>query len=217
MYNAVYNALTTMEQEPARFRLKFKLPSGLEFEAEGSKDFVLSERDKFLEKEIAPAQAKLADGTLPERTHTADKPAAIETPGTAGILDLMPPKSIEKAGDVWQKIAVIKNNITVLKTKHPQIAAQEAALIIAGVTRALCDIQPIPALTLSKSLRKSGYITGRLDRLLTHEISSGRMMPVGTKRNRAYHLSDKGLARAYILAEKLAEKIPQQTPPAPEA
>lgn len=200
-----------MEQEPTRFRLKFKLPSGLEFEAEGSKDFVLAERDKFLDREIT-AELAGPKATATKQPPTADKATESTVPGVGEALELMPPKSIEKAGDVWLKISSIKNNITVLKVKHPQIAAQEAALIIAGVTRALCDIQPIPALTLSKSLRKSGYITGRLDRLLAHEISAGRVMPVGTKRNRAYHLSDKGLARAYILAEKLAEKIPQPTP-----
>lgn len=213
MYRAVYNRFTNMDQENTRFRLKIKLPSGSEFEAEGSRDFVLSERERFLEHS-ATEQDSIGSHKQTNTASSMHKPP--EYPPTAiEPLNLMPPKSIEKAGEVWQKIAIIKDNIVILKVKHPQIAAQEAALTIAGATRAICDIQPIPALTLSKSLRKSGYITGRLDRLLGHEIAAGRMMPVGTKRNRAYHLSDKGLARAYILAEKLSERIPQQTTPKP--
>lgn len=205
-----------MEQENTRFRLKIKLPSGSEFEAEGSRDFVLAERERFLEH-TSTEQDSSGSNKQDNKVSTPAQLAPEYQPAAMEPLNLMPPKSIEKAGEVWQKIASIKDNIVILKVKHPQIAAQEAALIIAGATRAICDIQPIPALTLSKSLRKSGYITGRLDRLLGHEIASGRMMPVGTKRNRAYHLSDKGLARAYILAEKLSERIPQQPLPKPPA
>jgi len=58
-------------------------------------------------------------------------------------------------------------------------------------------------MTLSKALKTSGYEPDRLDRLLAKEIREGRVTASGTKRNRTYHLTQKGLEKAYLATKKL--------------
>ena len=165
---------------PDSVKLKLKLPSGAEFEAEGGREFVAAEKDSFL------AIAK-------------------ECGGPAGIQRNEAPE-VGKTIAIWQKIAGIRDNSIILKAKAPDPA--DAALIIAAIAQISAGISPYSSLELSKSLKKSGYFRGRIDRLVAGEIRNGRITATGTKRNRAYQLTPKGLARAFVAASKLANELP---------
>ena len=67
------------------------------------------------------------------------------------------------------------------------------------------DGQEISALTLSKAVKVSGYAPERLDRVLVKAIKEGLILASGTKRNRAYQITDKGLEIAWLKAAKLAK------------
>lgn len=157
-------------------KLRIKYPSGAEFEAEGPAEFILSEKEGFL-----------------KRFPAADKsPAAAEMPLEAG------------SGPAWDALAEIKNGLTILKNKHPGVKAGEAALLLLAAEKQLKNSREISAITLSKAVKASGYAPERLDRVLTKAIKEGLVKASGTKRNRAYQITDKGLEIAWLGARKLS-------------
>lgn len=103
----------------------------------------------------------------------------------------------------WQALAETKNGLLTLKNKHPQLKAGDAALLILAADRLLNKSQNLSAITLSKAIKASGYAPERLDRLLTRAHKEGLVKASGTKRNRAYQITDKGLERAWLEARKL--------------
>lgn len=157
------------------YKLRIKHPSGAEFEAEGPADFILTEKEGFL-----------------SRLSTAAEPGQAKP-------------SHEKAQDQpdWGAIAATVNGLTILKNKHPQLKAGEAMLLLLASKRQLNGAQEVGALTLSKAIKASGYVPGRIDRLLAKAIREGLVKASGTKRNRSYNITDKGLERAWLEARKL--------------
>ena len=158
------------------YKLRIKNPSGAEFEAEGPADFILTEKEGFLSR-LGASQ---------------------ETPENQ-------PKNQAKSpeNDVWSAIIEVKNSLTILKNKHPNLKAGEAALLLLAAKRQLNKTQDASAITLSKAIKNSGYVPGRLDRVLTKAIKEGLVKASGTKRNRTYNITDKGLERAWFEARKL--------------
>ena len=85
------------------YKLRIKYPSGAEFEAEGPAEFILSEKDGFINRLTAPEKGTAPPtGTLPE---TGSIPA-------------------------WDTLAETKNGLTILKNKHLGVKAGEAALLL---------------------------------------------------------------------------------------
>ena len=160
------------------YKLRLKDPSGAEFEAEGPAEFILNEKASFLEelrhKSAAPGQ------TAAPNHHEAPLKA-----------------------DFWDKIISLKGDHIGLRIKSPEIGAAEAALILLAANRAINHKEDLGAMTLSKALKTSGYEPDRLDRLLAKEIREGRATASGTKRNRTYRLTQKGLEKAFLAITKL--------------
>lgn len=158
------------------YKLRIKHPSGAEFEAEGPADFILNEKEGFLSRLTKPS----------EETATAQNPQ-------------------EKAPEQpnWEAIAETINGLTILKNKHPQLRAGEAVLLLLASKRQLNGAQEVGALSLSKAIKASGYVPGRIDRLLAKALREGLVKASGTKRNRSYHITGKGLEIAWIEAKKL--------------
>jgi len=161
------------------FRVRLKLGSGAEFEAEGPAELVLQEKEDFLRMQ----GAQIAE-------------PQIEHPITTPTED----------GGIWDKIAESKGGLVFLKYKSPELGAQEAALMLVAAAKMLAKLPGCSALELSKSLKKSGYFQGRLDRIIGNEVKNGFLSAIGTKRSRAYSITPKGLARAFTLAEKLSSQ-----------
>ena len=165
--------------QPLRIRLK--LGTGAEFEAEGPAELVLREKESFL------------------REQGSNTPAA----APAQLTDMESPVN---GGGIWEQIGEFKSGLVFLKRKSQELGAPEAALIIMAAAKMLAKLPDCSALQLSKSLKKSGYFQGRLDRIITSELKNGFVASAGTKRSRAYSITQKGLARAFTLAQKLASQ-----------
>ena len=152
------------------YKLRIKDPSGAEFEAEGSAEFILNEKESFL-KDL-------------NRGRTGRDPAAGQNE-TA-------PKT-----DFWNKTVDTKGDVLKLRVKSPETSAAEAALVLLAANRAVNLKEDMSAIDLSRALRTSGYEPDRLDRLLSKEIREGRATASGTKRSRTYRITQKGLEKAY--------------------
>jgi len=160
------------------YKLRIKHPSGAEFEAEGPADFILTEKEGFLSR-------LTADNKAPNAPTTQTK----EDPGPA-----------------WDALAETKNGLTILRNKHQGVRAGEAALLLMAAETQLKGSRKISAITLSKAVKTSGYAPERLDRTLTKAIKEGLITASGTKRNRTYQITDKGLEIAWLEARRIGSK-----------
>lgn len=158
------------------YKLRIKHPSGAEFEAEGPAEFIQNEKEGFLSSLEA-------------------------APGTPAGHPVSHKEQPEKPD--WTALAETRNGLTILKNKHPQVKAGEAALLILAAERQLNGPHEMSAIALSKAVKTSGYAPERLDRTLAKAIKEGLVKASGTKRNRSYQITDKGLERAWFEARKL--------------
>lgn len=160
------------------YKLRIKHQSGAEFEAEGPAEFILSEKEGFMK-------------SLPAAQETGrELPKAPREPGQE--LD-------------WSALADDKNGLTILKNKHLGLKAGAAALLILAAEAQLKGSRELSAIALSKAVKTSGYAPGRLDRVLAKALKEGLVKASGTKRNRAYQITDRGLEMAWLEAKKLAK------------
>lgn len=160
-------------------KMRFRLPNGEEFEAEGPREFIESQRNYFLtligQVPLGQAQSHISSPTA-SKEHT------------------------EKY--LWERLLREDGEILILRRKAKLSIPEIASLLIAGA-RILLEREEYSALELAKSLKASGIVGGRLDRALSPEIQSGRLVAQGSKRGRTYRLSEEGFTRAFVLAEKL--------------
>lgn len=159
------------------YKLRIKHPSGAEFEAEGPAEFIQSEKEVFL-KGLPAGQGARHSGEEP------GKPPAQEPD--------------------WAALAEIRDGLTTLRHKHPGLKAGPAALLILAAGSQLGAGREMSAIDLSKATKASGYAPERLDRTLTKALREGLIRASGTKRNRTYEITDRGLEIAWIEARKLA-------------
>ncbi len=160
------------------YKLRIKDPSGAEFEAEGPAEFISNEKESFLKdlrQNIAHQQSLQA--------------APVETSSKA---------------EFWNKVTESEGDHLRLKIKSPRISPAEAALTLIAANRAANQTESMSAITLSKALKSSGYEPARLDRLLSTEIREGRITASGTKRNRTYQITQKGLEKAHKAIQAMA-------------
>jgi len=158
------------------YKLRIKHPSGAEFEAEGPAEFILTEKEGFL---------KGIEGSGAPQEPARNTIKAPEDPD-------------------WATLTETRNDLLTLKNKHLGLKSGEAALLLLAAESNLKGSRELGALTLSKAVKASGYAPDRLDRILTKAIKEGLIKASGTKRNRAYHITDKGLEAAWLHARKLA-------------
>lgn len=239
MDNFFLSGISIMETEDTKIlKIRFKLPSGEEFEAQGPKDFIEEQRAYFLNltgkkplpgegKRTAPAIHHMPRQDVPAQQFRqrptyplySAQEASIppnghipgQQPNTAltGLISASTHNSQPAAGgtSLWEKLFKVEEGALVLRRKSRLLTPQTAALVLIAAARVLRKENEYSALHLSKSLRKSGYGEGRLDRLLLSEMRAGSVESAGSKRSRAYKLSSEGFARAIVLAEKIAEDL----------
>lgn len=159
------------------YKLRIKHPSGAEFEAEGPAEFILSEKDGFLSRLAEPGKSAIAAA-----------------------------ENLAKPGPSpdWNTLTETKNGLTTLKNKHLGVKAGEAALLLLAAERQLKGNLEMSAISLSKAVKASGYAPERLDRTLTKALKEGLVKASGTKRNRTYQITDKGLETAWLQARKIS-------------
>lgn len=180
-------------------KIRFRLLNGEEFEAEGSQSFIEQQRNYFLtligkEGNLSVVSAAPVTGAQP-----AIAPA------------ILPPMPITQRPDelspirLWERILREEGNVVAFRKRH-KLSPQEAVILILAGARVLLHKQSCSALEVSRALKLSNInANGRLDRLLAGEIQQGYLSSEGAKRSRVYSLTDRGVARAFVLAEKLTD------------
>jgi hypothetical protein len=150
------------------FRLRFKYPDGIEFEIEGSKDFIAEQKSELL--------------------------SLISSKATANNNKKMA-KTMEKT---LLELIDFKNNIPYIKKRLPELDTGMAILILLLSYRTVQKIDDIKAINLSKSLKLSGYNPKRIDRVISPMINDLTVTAYGTRRNRTYSISEKGTTKATV-------------------
>lgn len=173
-----------MNHEENVLKIRFRLPNGEEFEAQGPREFIERERNHFL---------ALIGQTKPAVLPVMAGPA---TPVNAPHTELY----------LWEKLLKEDGDTLILRRKT-KLSAPEVALLLLAGARVLLKKPAYLALELAHSLKACGIEGGRLDRLLAGEIQAGRMAGEGTKRSRTYRLTDEGFAKAFVLAENLLKQL----------
>ena len=176
-----------MDNNNTVLKIRFRLPNGEEFEAEGPREFIERERHNFLTLIGQGQQSSPRTDTIPQ---------------IRGELPRQdPPQHAELY--LWEKLFK-EDGETLILRKRAKLPIPELALLLIAGAKALLNHPSYSALELAKSLKACGTEQGgRLDRCLAPEIQSGRLIAQGAKRSRTYKLSDSGFAKAYTLAEKL--------------
>ena len=174
-------------------KLRLRFPNGFEFEALGSEEFIKEQLQSFLGQEknlssTAPPQTKTESGGSPgnKNNSNGDNPIGIQ----------------------WEKIAEKAQNDLLLRNKLENLGqAAEACLILMAASKDMAN-QPRPsALELARWLRKSGYPIARIDRILQNAVKNGDILVSGSRRGRKYELSPSGRLKAFLIAEKLSQRI----------
>ena len=215
-------------------KIRFKFANGEEFEAEGSLDFVEKQRDYFLalvkKKPLsAPAAAVpfkpttaprvishedvSVSGTLTPRLYATAPGSYASDPYASDSqkIDKKAPFStttpVEQptfsGSRLWEQLLAREGENLYLRRKF-HLSADDAALILLAGGKELLGKDGCSALWLSRALAKSGFDTGRLDRLLATALKLNFLLCQGAKRSRLYMLTPAGLAHAFVLAEKRA-------------
>ncbi len=195
-----------MAQENELLKLRFKLKTGEEFEAQGNLDFISAQKEAFLNLVKAPKVLQNSLSNYKTEESPQEPPKLIARPT---YLRNLQPKAALPSNEVWDKVAYYDGENIIIRRKSKLIKPQVAALIILGAGKVLNSQNTLSALELAKSLKLSGYLkTGeRLDRLIVNEIKEGHLSYEGSKRNRLYKISATGQAKAYIWAEKLLQEF----------
>ena len=183
-------------------KMRFRLPNGEEFEAEGTREFIESQRNYFLTLIGQQQPDRLQTVT---NTHQSSAVSIAEQPSR--IIDRKPASPVLVAHTeqyLWELLLKEEDGLLLLRKKYKTTILEAATLLIAGA-QVLLQKETYSALELAKSLRASGIEGGRLDRILNPEIQSGKLLAQGSKRSRTYKLSNEGFAKAFILAEKLTK------------
>lgn len=142
--------------------------------------------------------------TISQGISAAERAALHSTHAGGGINSAAPALSPDVR--LWEEIVRVEEQMVFLRRKNRLLTPELAAIVLLAAARVLLRLPDgYSALALSKSLKKSGYGGERLDRVLGGEMKIGTVRSVGSKRSRLYFLSDEGFAKAYVLAEKLAD------------
>ena len=186
-----------MPEDPARHKVRLRLPDGAEFEAEGSPEFVSGELKDFVAMQrrdkpgSRPTEAQKTPARAPQDApiHASDpRPGALRVPwdtlietGAAGIR-------------LRAKLGGGKDD-------------KDACLVLLAASQALLKENKPTAGRLARWLRASGYPIGRVDRVIAQAVEQGEVLASGSRRARRYELSGPGKAKAYLLAIRLTELI----------
>ncbi len=199
-----------MPQDNEILKLRFKLKTGEEFEAQGDLNFISTQKEAFLNLVKTPKILNHNLNNYKAEQTTPQAPKLLERPAFIRNLNQTPKANIPTpSSEVWGKVAYSDGENIIIRRKSKLIKPQIAALIILGANKALNSQDTLSALELAKSLKLSGYLkTGeRLDRLISNEIKEGHLSYEGSKRNRRYRLNAIGQAKAYTWAEKLLQEF----------
>jgi hypothetical protein len=186
-----------VSQTPAAHRLRLKLPSGAEFEAEGSPEFVSLERKEFLGTNPREIRQQPKPAAQAPETPPAPQPAASTGQATARPLEPNWNELIEIHGPNIQLRAKLKGGGT----------EKEACLVLLAASQRVLRLPKPTAAQLARWMRLSGYPIQRVDRVIQDTLENGDILASGSRRGRRYELSSPGLAKAFNIALHLGATV----------
>jgi hypothetical protein len=170
-----------MDMADHTHRVRLKLPSGAELEAEGTAEFVLRERQDFLLQMRGEGGAE----------HPSEALLPSHIPNIA-----------------WDAIVELHGHNIQLRTKlRGDKSEKDACLVLLAASQKLLS-QPKPtSAQLAKWMRASGYPIQRMDRALQDGVEQGEILSSGSRRARRYELTAPGRLKAHILANQLTALV----------
>jgi|SRR5271166_4954980 len=186
-------------------KLRIKLGSEPEFEAEGSQEYVEKQRDLFFEKLGSHESNKK------EEHHAAPKPHAGGSQEPTSPSPATPPAARQDLPipvEAMSKIASVKDEVVTLTLLPDGDNAEgDALMLILLGHKVLRGENLIQAAVILKGMTQSGFPSvDRLDRVTTN-IDSTYVSSVGNRRGKKYRLLNPGLTKAKELAEKLIKTV----------
>ena len=169
-------------------RVRLRWPSGAEFEAQGTAEFVASEGKDFLQK--------LQDAGLASAAEASGAPEG-RTPRRLGVPQIAWDEITELAGRTLQLRAKLSGEKT----------ERDACLVLMACAQKKLNEAKPTATQLAKWLRRSGYPVGRMDRALQDAVAQGEILASGSRRARRYELTASGRLKALLLAEALSQAV----------
>ncbi|MBI5243932.1 MAG: hypothetical protein HY922_09685 [Elusimicrobia bacterium] len=168
-------------------KLRIKLPSGAELEAEGGPEFVSEERREFLA--LQAGKPAMEGGPAAPR-------------GDAGL-----PQGREEVIS-WDTIIDAKRDAIQLRAKlRGEKTEKDACLALLAAAQILLRNPKPTSSQLAKWLRASGYPISRVDRALQEALDKGEILASGSRRARRYELSGPGKVKAMLVAARLTSWI----------
>ena len=165
-------------------RLRIRLASGAEIEAEGSPEFVAAERQEFISLQSSGA-GQAAHLSLSAGSHDA-------------LVS-------------WDAILEAKGNILQLRTKlRGEKTEKDACLLLLAAAQTLLRNHKPTSTQIARWLRASGYPIARVDRAIQEGLEKGEILASGSRRARRYALSGPGKVKALLLAVQLTEFVTGQ-------
>ena len=188
-----------MNNENNALKMRFRLANGEEFEAQGTREFIETQRNQFLA--LIGQRGGTQQSAICPQANCNTPPAKTWPQAKASGLNGLAHTELY----LWEK-ALKEDGQTLFLRKKTKLNAPEIALLLIAGAKKLLNKNEYPALELAKSLKACGIEGGRLDRMLAGELASGRILAQGNKRARAYKLSSSGEARAFVLVEKIFQE-----------
>ncbi|MDR0291855.1 MAG: hypothetical protein LBI01_03665 [Elusimicrobium sp.] len=150
----------------------------------------------------APSYPSQAAYEAPEN-FTLPKHLRGPVPSSQETLPATQAPAVINAPAVWNNVCAAEGDLVIIRRKFKLLTPPLAALTLLAAAKILLGQNYYSSLKLAKSMKISGFMEDRLDRILTSEIRQGTVVFEGEKRNRVYKITDEGFARAFVLAEKL--------------
>lgn len=182
-------------------KVRFKLITGEEFEAEGNTQFIQEQQKIFFDiinKKNIKKQEYFLQEPLISNQNTSDSSSKIEISENKN--------NISTISNPWP-LVLRKEGEILLLNKKGRLSPEEACLLLLAGGNSLYNVNGYSALSLARSLQYSGFVNlGRLDRMLNAEIQGGFIYSKGLKRSRNYHITPEGQAKAFSIAEQHVKK-----------
>jgi hypothetical protein len=159
-------------------------------------------REEQLVPEVGGAPA------LPPRSPRSSRPrsrGSDEGGPTRGTLS--PPPSLSpvfKVNDRTGEVAALKAKL-IAASDQPERTTDAALVLLLG--KAEAGEVPTYGTSLMRALRRTGYTMARIDRPLESYIGQGLVLTSGTKKSRAYQLTEAGRTRAKEILKELASAM----------
>jgi hypothetical protein len=183
------------------FKLRLKIGAN-EFEAEGSQEYVESERDIFLETIGSAKQDEDDPGAA-----GADELGRVPPGGVNG--DQPPATTIDFPRADMQKLArQEKDAITLTALPSAEETKEEDAFVLLLLAhKVMRGVDNVPSDDLMEGMNHSGVPVGRLDTLAKNKKLKGLVLKTGRKRGTTYRLANTGITKAKEIATGLLTHV----------